>query len=207
MNFEKEVNKIQSLFTSNHAHIIYGLIRWIKPGVCLEIGSFSGYISAWIAKALQDNDQDGVLLAVDNWSLGTTSDQLHNNLNALGVGEIVYIYSPETIVNVTTGIDFAFIDGDHSFDGVRKDFHFAASRGAQCIVVHDTCSWWGPRQLIDKYDNKHTAYNMIDVGFDEGLAIFMKKVNYPPLTYTQEEYPKGNIKDRVAIIRNNLVQP
>lgn len=209
--FEKQVNEIKSLFTKRHAHIIYGLIRWLQPEHCVEIGAFEGYISAWIAKGLQDNDR-GMLYCVDNWSLGTTAQQIHNNLVMLELANQVAIFDVNQFPDQAP-CDFAFIDADHSLDGVTNDVINVINRGASCIVLHDTTSWWGPKQFIEKikpisigpvtssttsatydnYDSIREHFNFIQQHFDEGLTIMMRKLPSIPVTYSEEDYPKGHV--------------
>lgn len=197
--FEIKLNKcIPSLFTQRHAHIIYGLVRWLQPQICVEIGSFKGYMTAWIAKAILDNDNDGVLFAVDNFSLGTTASEIHNNLCHMQLANAVLICdaNSQDYQLPTNHVDLAFIDGDHSYEGVRKDVESMMDRNAQCIILHDTQSWWGPRKLIESPNTElitRYGYSGITVPFDEGLTVLMKEAHLGPVTYTEENYPLGRI--------------
>lgn len=194
--FEKRINQIPSLYTQRHAHIIYGLIRWLDPDACIEIGSYAGYMTCWMAKALQDNGRDGILHAVDNFSLGTSSGVLHNSLVAMGVSDNVYIHDTSSNqFQIPQGIQLAFIDGDHSLDGVIKDFCKCESVGAECIILHDTSSWWGPREFVDKFENEEDGFiwGKLEIGFDQGLTILMKNQK-GTLEFSQEQFPKGYIE-------------
>lgn len=89
-------------------------------------------------------------------------------------------------------VDLAFIDGDHSLEGVQSDLDFAIARGAYCLVLHDTVSWWGPRQVLDWLQSK--GFSMVQVNFDEGLTVAIRNLPKPPETYTQEKWPKGIVE-------------
>lgn len=197
--FERLIDDtIQSLFTKRHKHILYGLVRWLRPIAIAEIGSFDGYCTAVMAKALQDNG-GGHLFAVDNFSLGTSPDRLHNNLVQLEVANHV------SIINTASGqltelssIDMAFIDGNHGYDGVTNDIELVIAAGAQCIVLHDSQSWWGVSKYMDDYFRnstlKESVANYIEVPFDEGLTILMLKPKISPPKYTKEQFPKGYVE-------------
>jgi len=190
--FERKVKQIPTLFTHNHAHIIYGLIRWLRPQSALEVGSFHGFITAVMAKAIEDNFNDGVMYAIDDFSLGTSAAILHNNLLNLGLAHVVAIIDGDSQKVEWPPCDFAFIDGDHSYTGVLADVEKAISMGVNCFVLHDTQSWWGVNDFIKKaieggYVWSH-QFDLIHVGFDEGLAVFLRKPAQQSPKYTQVLY-------------------
>ena len=200
-NFEKIVNNIPSLNTRRHAHLIYGLIRWLQPQVCVEIGSFAGYMTAWMLKALYDNGQTGVLHAIDNFTLGTSPSMLHNNMSQLGLANNLLIHdvSSEKFI-FPGGINLAFVDGDHSFTGCQRDVHNCLTNGASTVIVHDTVGWWGPRDFIDnfrvvglKFGNAYIPFDIIEDYFDSGLAVIKVRHEKPPVQYSKGDYPDGRI--------------
>tara|TARA_R100001594_G_scaffold13996_4_gene29844 strand:+ start:1671 stop:2489 length:819 start_codon:yes stop_codon:yes gene_type:complete len=89
----------------------------------------------------------------------------------------------EELLNYTGGdIDFAFIDGDHSYEGVKKDFFniypFLSPYGS--IAFHDTNSHIGARKFLIEL---RTSYNdgtfdiiTLPFGVDgHGMSILMKR--------------------------------
>lgn len=193
--FEQKVSNIPSLFSGRHCHIIYGLIRWLKPEYCVEVGSFHGYMTAWMAQAVKDNDNDGIVITIDNFSLGNDPSVIHNNLVALGLSDIVYILNGDSkTVQWPDRVDFAFVDGDHSKEGCLHDVSKSFELGAKCVVVHDTSSWWGPAEIASVMQ-RNPSFGMIEVTFDEGLAIFMPVVKDRTIKYTEEKYPTGAVEN------------
>jgi predicted O-methyltransferase YrrM len=104
-------------------------------------------------------------------------------------------HSPEFIDvlknDTSSNIDFAFIDGDHSYDGITKDFlnvyPLLSEKGS--IAFHDTYSHTGPRKfVIDLYTKYNDGtYDIInlpwydgpeDNRFNQGLTILVKRF-YP----------------------------
>ena len=194
MNFEKTINDVAHLHTERHAHIVYGLIRWLKCRHVLEIGAFAGYLSAWISKALDDNGlPDSKLYIIDDFSLGNNNPaNITNVLAALNIQTPVFIYPCKSQeLEWPFDLDLIVIDGDHSYEGCKSDFIRAVQRTPQCIILHDTISWWGPRKLIEEdlteiYEICNSPkYDMINVNFDCGLAVFIRSDPKPPTEFTE----------------------
>jgi predicted O-methyltransferase YrrM len=137
--------------------ILYGLIRSMKPEVCVEIGSARGNSTCSIAAALKENEH-GKLYAIDphmptdwndNFSVDTF-DILRSNLSALGLTdhvEIIRSRSEEAARDWTRAIDLIFIDGDHSYEGVKRDWDMFVKHVSRfgLVVFHDTI--WDLRPL------------------------------------------------------------
>ena len=93
--------------------------------------------------------------------------------------------------DTSSNIDFVFIDGDHSYDGITKDFlnvyPLLSEKGS--IAFHDTYSHTGPRKfVIDLYTKYNDGtYDIINLPWydgpennrwDQGLTILVKRF-YP----------------------------
>lgn len=189
--FKQRVEKIPTLYTQAHAPILYGLVRWLKPQTVIEVGSYAGYATAWLARALQENAEDGHVIAIDEFSLGTSPAILHNHMVMLEVANHVQIIPHSSNAFPWPSCDFAFIDGDHSFEGVTYDFNAAVQAGAECIVIHDTRSWWGPEKFI--HEKEALGYRFIEWPQSEGLAIYLKAYPRTQPRETQEKYPTGKV--------------
>ncbi len=132
------------------AWVLYGLTRSLKPDVAVEIGSARGKSACYIGMALKENGS-GKLYAIDphmrtNWN-DTDSDDTFNiigeNLRKLSLQEQVEVVrqtSDEVAHNWTRSIDLLFIDGDHSYEGVKHDWDtfspFVQQFGV--VIFHDT---------------------------------------------------------------------
>lgn len=193
--FEMMVATVPGIQTQRHAHILYGLVRWLQPEVVVETGSWKGYSSCWLARGLQDvGVKKSMVVCIDDYTLQESSaTDIHNALSSLELSNSVHLCSGDSKdPQMWPGrVDMAYIDGDHSLEGVQTDCRLAIERGAHCLVIHDTVSWWGPRQVLDWVRSQ--GFQVLEVGFDEGLAICLRNFVKPPETYTQEKYPTGKI--------------
>jgi predicted O-methyltransferase YrrM len=130
--------------------LLHGLARAIAPDICVEIGSARGLSACYVGLALKQNGR-GRLYAIDphtatTWNDGASPDTLRvmqRNLRIFGVQEFVTIvreHSQDAAAGWTRPIDLLFIDGDHSYDGVRRDWELFSPhvRPMGVVVLHDT---------------------------------------------------------------------
>lgn len=164
-----------------------GLVRAMRPDVCVEIGSAHGWSTCLIALALEQNLK-GKLYAVDphisnDWSdpnPDQSLDALRSNLEATGLGHRVQIIRKTTAdaaAELPDRIDFAFVDGDHSFAGVKTDWEVLLPRlGLWSIVVfHD--SLWEVHRGVPLYEEWRSE----KMGVPEFLET-LRKEGYPLVT-------------------------
>lgn len=132
------------------AWLLYGLARSIKPKVCVEIGSARGKSACAVGLALRRNGY-GKLYAIDphsttNWNDTNSVDSfaiITGHLCKAGVTKYVEIVR-KTSVEAAKGwnqkIDLIFIDGDHSYEGVRADWELFLPHLSEfgVVVFHDT---------------------------------------------------------------------
>ena len=132
------------------AWLLYGLARSIKPKVCVEIGSARGRSACAVGLALRRNG-GGRLYAIDphsvtNWNDTNSVDSfaiISENLRKAGVTEFVEIIrqtSGEAAKGWDKKVDLIFIDGDHSYEGVKADWELFLPHLNEfgVVVFHDT---------------------------------------------------------------------
>ena len=115
----------------------------------VEIGSYLGASTCYIVAGLAE--RKGHLFCVDTWhnetmpegtqdTFGKFQDNLAPVINLITV---VRKRSDELSgSDIPTGLDFAFIDGDHDYKAVRQDFDQLAGRiSAQGTIAFHDC-WW-----------------------------------------------------------------
>lgn len=86
------------------------------------------------------------------------------------------------IIKSIAPIDFAFIDANHSYDGVSNDFYaiepFLSSNAI--VVFHDTRSHYGPRKFVlHLRENFSNRYDILDLPFGTasrwGITVLSKR--------------------------------
>jgi len=108
-------------------------------GDVVEIGSWQGYSTSFLAKAVRDSG-NGTIYAIDHFRGNFGKEQLYvvgrpdlsdlrrgfeNNLRRLGLWEVVHLLdmpNDEAIQRLDgVKVRLLFIDGDHTREGVEKD--------------------------------------------------------------------------------------
>jgi predicted O-methyltransferase YrrM len=155
--------------------------------IAVEIGTYQGVSAARIAASLAP---DGLLFCVDPWLGGKNGDDPNyriclRHLHRTGVYRkirIVRDLSANAAGVVPETIDFAFIDGDHSWDGIQTDWYFVAPRlvlgGVVCL--HDTAvpalEPWRTFDSVRFYDEKvasDRAFETIETVYS--MRVVLKK--------------------------------
>jgi predicted O-methyltransferase YrrM len=111
----------------------------------IEIGVYEGINTAIISKALA---RDGKTFGIDPFFKGALGicyhkviAKLHIKRNAVK-GKVVLIekFSFDAVGDVPEIVDFIFIDGDHSYEGISKDWQLYADKlkPGGIMALHDT---------------------------------------------------------------------
>lgn len=160
--------------------LLHMLVRNIRPRTIVETGTFMGVSSIWLASALrlanpgEDASASPAFHAFDLFGINPSDPagsadysrerlaQVRARFESAGVADLIQIHQGDSAAQIRAsgpalerGVEFAYIDGDHSERGVTADLHAVEPFlpvGAY-VVLHDTfpevCSQPGPRWLID----------------------------------------------------------
>jgi predicted O-methyltransferase YrrM len=169
------------------AWVLYGLARSLKPKVCVEIGSARGKSACAVGLALRRNG-GGRLYAIDphrptSWNDTDSVDSLgilQRHLRESGAAEHVEILrqtSAEAAQAWNRPIDLLFIDGDHSYEGVKADWELFLPHLTPwaTVVFHDTLWDLRPDPAIARADMGVPRF------VDE-----LRLAGYPVLTISQD---------------------
>lgn len=184
------------------AWILYGLCRSMKPRICVEIGSARGKSACFVGMALKENG-GGKLYAIDphaktNWNDSESVDTLEviqSNLKSLGLEQIVTLVrkaSVEALKGWTEPIDLIFIDGDHSYEGIKADWEgFKPFMTPFSLVVfHDTLwdlkpdpKWYRADMGVPRFveELRREGYQVLTIDRDWGVSIVQPAKGGNPL--------------------------
>lgn len=179
---------------------LYELILTTAPKQVVEIGSFLGLSTLWIASALRTLgagrvhavDPFGPRLPFAKTHCGCVVDSAAFVTAAAaraGIGHIValepmrsQLFAQQLRARQARDVDFLFIDGNHSVGGCLDDFvsYYPHVRRGGHILLHDIhparCGWLGPRFLLDHFliGNPQFEVREIVTEPDYGMAIITK---------------------------------
>ncbi|MBS1580115.1 MAG: class I SAM-dependent methyltransferase [Bacteroidetes bacterium] len=155
----------------------------------VEIGVFEGVNTCIIAESLLPN---GCLYAVDPFipgRLGFSYIKLisHKYIKKRKLNsKIIWIEEMSDVAAdlIPNNIDFIFIDGDHSYEGVKKDFELYAPKLSKdgILAFHDarifvngwTKEDWGPVRLLNEVIYPSNQWKVVDEV--DSLVLFQKNM-------------------------------
>ena len=131
------VNKIEQIeghLSRNEGLFLHSLISHnVKDPSIVEIGSWQGRSTAWLSTALQNENSNGQVYAVDHGigdpeaGILNTKDIFVNNMKRLSLDKYVtHIFkrSEDALTEWTKDINILFIDGGHDYVDVKKDIQW-----------------------------------------------------------------------------------
>ena len=126
---------------------LYRTVRQLRPKVCLQIGLAHGLSALAIGSAIKDNNQ-GRLFSVDPFQTKDFHGIGNKCLELSGlagqhelVEELDYLALPRLLADGLR-VDFAYIDGWHTFDHVLLDcFYCDKMLQVGGVVAFNDCGW------------------------------------------------------------------
>jgi predicted O-methyltransferase YrrM len=130
-----------------------------KEGVFVEVGSYLGASASIIALAITDKRIIGKLFCIDTWGndamsegkTNTFAEFKENTKHFDGIVSPIVGNSVETAEWFDKRIDFLFIDGDHSYEGVKADVNaWLPKLNKDALVVFHDIGWAeGVKKIIE----------------------------------------------------------
>lgn len=180
---------------------IEALIVFTKSKVCVEVGVAHGQSTIHICKAAKQIG--GFVYGFDVWERHGLSNQFRiygdlksvsNKLRSEGLDNFhltkIDTYKQRELFTVKlkelcpVGIDFAFIDGCHSYRGIKNDFSvvYPLLKKTGIIVFHDTLMIDGCREFVLDLRTKFNdgSFDVVDFPFGQadrkcGVSVLIKR--------------------------------
>jgi predicted O-methyltransferase YrrM len=143
-----DADSIFTHLTSQEKRKLFELAQRLPPNsFAVEIGSYLGASACFIAAGLKSNSK---LICIDTWKNDAmsegyrdTKEEFINNTKRFS-DKIIMIQGfskdvVDQVKKITTAIDFLFIDGNHSYEGVKTDWDLYSPllKSGSCVVFHD----------------------------------------------------------------------
>ncbi len=192
---------VEGWLTAEEGELLYRLARACTGnGVIVEIGSFKGKSTIWLAKGSLAGVGTSVV-AVDphtgseEHQHGSASlwtyDEFLANLHRAGVADVVkpvVATSAEAAAYFDQLVELLFIDGDHRYEMVRQDFDlwFPKLIEGGYLLMHDTIRWAGPRRVAR--DSIYRSRNFRHVGFVHSITFGQKVTENTPADRWRNRY-------------------
>lgn len=135
--------------------------RNVNGIVFVEIGSYIGASSCFIAEGIKKSKKSATLYCVDTWQNDAMSEGkqdtyqkfLENTKDYANIIVPLQGTSKKIAETFDKKIDFLFIDGDHSYEGVKTDVNawFLKLNSGAIILFHDV-GWAEGVQRVIKED-------------------------------------------------------
>lgn len=156
---------IDGWLSDAEGELLYELARGCRGrGVIVEIGSWKGKSTIWLAKGSQAGNRVKVY-AVDPHTGSSehresaggvwTFDEFKKNISNAGVdGLVIPILknSTEAVEVIREPVELIFIDGAHEYELVKLDFlsWFPKVVDGGVMAFHDTIGWEGPKRVVEE---------------------------------------------------------
>lgn len=145
---------IRSHLTASERAILYRLAYHYGGDGVLEIGSYLGASAAVLAAGLTDGHATARLTCVDTWLNDTMSEGSRDTWETFQGNTVRYReridavrgLSAESAPRVAAGLarplSLVFFDGDHSYEGIRRDWEaYAPLVGPGGVVAFHDVGW------------------------------------------------------------------
>lgn len=164
------------------------LLKYLKSAKqIVEIGVFEGYNTREFARY---SPKDAIIYAIDPFFKGSLGFS-YGKIIAMNEWRRCKLSSKIVIVeglswdkykSIPDNLDFLFIDGDHSFQGVQRDFELYKDKinlnGV--IAFHDAClfdqGWttneWGPVRFVNEVVRSNNEWKIVE---ETDSIVFIKK--------------------------------
>ena len=205
-----DVDFRHNVMSTWHDHLPFGydLVAEIRPGVVVELGTYSGLSFFCFCQAMAAHDIDGVCYAVDTWEgddhTGNYGESIYQTVNKhlrdhyRGLGYMLRMTFDEAHEHFEgDSIDLLHIDGLHTYDAVKHDFNhwYPKVKPGGIILFHDIearMKDYGVWRFWQELEQEHQTF-AFKHGF--GLGVLKKPGGNQPTGPLLELLLQGNEND------------
>lgn len=145
LTYPASIDSIRTSMTKVEKHTLYSLAKRLPVGsIMAEVGSYYGASSCCLASAAKKRAK---VYCIDTWRNDAVSDEREDIFATYSENIAPYTnivipvrgYSYEVKDAIPDDLSLLFIDGDHSYDGVKRDLinYLPKLRPHGILVMHD----------------------------------------------------------------------
>jgi len=160
-----------------YGRLLHRIVRHYKPSVLLEMGTSLGISSMYQASA----SPESTFLAMEGCA--TTASFAEENLKAIGLKNAQFTVGRFDVVlpgllSQTRIIDFAFIDGNHTYEATIRYFNeLLKHAGNESIYIFHDIHWSSDMEKAWAEIKKHEQVMVTIDLFFMGLVFFRKELS------------------------------
>jgi predicted O-methyltransferase YrrM len=173
-------SQVDGWLSEVEGRLLYDLAYQADPaGAIVEIGSWQGKSTVWLAAGAKAG-RGARVVAIDPHQGSAlhaggenTELALRANLEEAAVADqvdVVVATSEKAAESWNAPISLLWIDGDHEYESVKRDFLLWEGNVVEAGVValHDTLFWEGPGRVVSEYVERLDRF--IDLGYAHTIA-------------------------------------
>lgn len=170
LDAEGNPRPLHSTIAPAYADALYCFVLQHKPRVAVEIGMSYGASTLGILTALRESGSGGKLISIDPYQNRHEKGIGLLNVRRSGlesqhefIEKPSYVALPELLAKPLR-VDFAYIDGWHTFDYALLDFFYLDKMmGPGGVIAFNDCGWRAIHHVV-KFVKTHRKYKELDVG-------------------------------------------
>ena len=169
--------------------LMYYLVRKKEINSVLEIGFGRGYSTFCMAKAMCDHGIDGKIVSVDPNFDKSFLEQLAKLFPKEWFDKIEFVQSTSDNYftnNPENKFDFVYIDGDHRYESVKRDWENTKSRFNKLVLFDDYCE-------RDQQDIECSKLINEILDFDKELILMDRRIFFDDRLIPDSEIDYGQV--------------